>query len=157
MKNTLVIALMFGTMVLISWCGQESHPIIDYSDTNTTEETITTNENTEASIIDETDSADNSMTPNTNTNTATTTTSTESTKSYTMADVATHNNEASCWTTINGNVYDLTSFVSQHPGGDRNILKICGIDGTMAFENKHGGQNRPEQTLAGFMIGTLTK
>ena len=84
-------------------------------------------------------------TPPTNTTVAT---DTPSVKSYTMAEVAKHNSETSCRSAINGNIYDLGAFVSQHPGGDRNILKICGIDGTMAFEGKHGGQNRPEKTLA---------
>lgn len=76
-------------------------------------------------------------------------------KTFTMAEVATHNSEASCYSAIGGNVYDLTSFISEHPGGDRNILKICGKDGTSAFEGQHGGQYRPEQILAGLQIGIL--
>jgi cytochrome b involved in lipid metabolism len=36
-----------------------------------------------------------------------------------------HTEEASCWTTVNGIVYDLTAFINKHPGGDKNILKIC--------------------------------
>ncbi len=94
---------------------------------------------------DNTQVPENTNTPPTNT---TVTTDTASVKSYTMAEVAKHNSETSCRSAINGNIYDLGAFVSQHPGGDRNILKICGIDGTMAFEGKHGGQNRPEKTLA---------
>jgi cytochrome b involved in lipid metabolism len=74
---------------------------------------------------------------------------------YTKATVATHNSESSCWTIINRNVYDLTSFVSKHPGGDRNILKICGIDGTSAFTGQHGGDSRPESTLEKYLLGPL--
>jgi cytochrome b involved in lipid metabolism len=74
---------------------------------------------------------------------------------FTMADMASHNNEKSCYTTIRGNVYDLTSFINKHPGGSANILKICGKDGTSAFENKHGGRPKPEQELAGLQIGVL--
>ena len=74
---------------------------------------------------------------------------------YTAAEVAAHGDASSCWTIIAGNVYDLTSFVGEHPGGERNILKICGKDGTAAFEGQHGGQSRPEATLAGFLIGPL--
>lgn len=59
---------------------------------------------------------------------------------YTMADVQAANSRAKCWTVINNNVYDLTKWIDQHPGGDKNILKICGKDGTQAFEQKHGGQ-----------------
>ncbi len=76
---------------------------------------------------------------------------------YTEAIVATHNSEASCWSIIDGNVYDLTSFIGDHPGGERNILKICGKDGTSAFMGQHGGESRPENTLAGFLLGPLTE
>ena len=75
---------------------------------------------------------------------------------YTKATVATHSGESSCWSIINGNIYDLTSFVSNHPGGDRNILKICGKDGTAAFEGQHGGDSRPEATLKSFYLAPLT-
>lgn len=76
---------------------------------------------------------------------------------YTMEMIASHKDEASCWTVVNGVVYDLSAFIAKHPGGDRNILKICGIDGTAAFMRKHGGQEKPEMTLAGFEIGVLAK
>lgn len=74
---------------------------------------------------------------------------------YTMADVQAANSATKCYTVISGSVYDLTGFLSQHPGGEANILKICGKDGTTAFDNQHGGQNRPETTLANYKIGTL--
>jgi cytochrome b involved in lipid metabolism len=76
---------------------------------------------------------------------------------YTKATVATHSGEASCWSIINGGVYDLTSFVGDHPGGDRNILKICGKDGTAAFEGQHGGDSRPETTLKEFYLAPLAQ
>lgn len=92
------------------------------------------------------------------TTTTTTTTTTSSTaKTFTIAQVATHNSEADCYSAINGNVYDLTAFITKHPGGDRNILRICGIDGSAAFNGQHGGESRPERLLAGFEIGTLVK
>lgn len=74
---------------------------------------------------------------------------------YTMTDVQAANSRAKCWTVINNNVYDLTKWIDQHPGGDQNILKICGKDGTQAFEQKHGGQKKPAEVLKGFEIGTL--
>ncbi len=75
--------------------------------------------------------------------------------SYSLAVVATHNSGASCWTTINGKVYDVTSWINQHPGGAQAILSLCGKDGSSAFNGQHGGQARPEQELATFYIGTL--
>lgn len=72
-------------------------------------------------------------------------TSSSSAKSYTKAEVATHATTASCWTIINGNVYDVTSWISQHPGGSQAIKGLCGIDGSAAFNGQHGGQPRPER------------
>jgi cytochrome b involved in lipid metabolism len=77
--------------------------------------------------------------------------------SYAMADVAKHADRTSCWTAINGNVYDVTSWIDQHPGGPEAILFICGKDGSAAFNDQHGGQRRPAQELAGFLIGSLAQ
>lgn len=74
---------------------------------------------------------------------------------YTLVEVAEHATIDSCWTAVNGRVYDLTPFIGQHPGGKNNILKICGIDGTKDFERQHGGDTHPEDTLASFLIGDL--
>jgi cytochrome b involved in lipid metabolism len=76
-------------------------------------------------------------------------------KTYTMAEVQAASSPEKCWSAINGKVYDLTAWINKHPGGDKNILKLCGLDGTAAFNGKHGGQAKPEATLAGFEIGTL--
>lgn len=74
---------------------------------------------------------------------------------YTLAIVATHNNASSCWTAINGNVYDVTAWINQHPGGSQPILSLCGTDGSAAFNAQHGGERRPANELAGFRIGAL--
>lgn len=74
---------------------------------------------------------------------------------FTKAHVAEHASEQSCWSIINNNVYDLTSYVSKHPGGKKNILKLCGHDGTALFEGKHGGESKPESRLAGLYKGTF--
>lgn len=76
---------------------------------------------------------------------------------YTMAQIATHNTESSCWSVIRGGVYDLTSWIARHPGGKQAIMGLCGKDGTAAFERQHGGSGRPESTLAGFKIGVLAQ
>jgi cytochrome b involved in lipid metabolism len=76
---------------------------------------------------------------------------------YTKAEVALHKDATSCWTIINNVVYDLTTWVSKHPGGDRAILKICGRDGTSLFEGKHGGDAKPESALQTFKLGNLSE
>lgn len=80
-----------------------------------------------------------------------------SVKTYTLAEIAKHPNASSCYTAVRGTVYDLTNFITEHPGGAANILKICGKDGTSAFTRKHAGRPEPEQELAGHEIGKLAK
>lgn len=77
------------------------------------------------------------------------------TPEYTLAEVAMHGTENDCWTAVNGQVYDITNFIAKHPGGKSNIMRICGIDGTKAFEGQHGGSAGAKTTLAGFEIGVL--
>lgn len=76
-------------------------------------------------------------------------------KIYTMEEVSTRKDASSCLTVIRGTVYDVTAWIEKHPGGDKNILRLCGLDGTAAFEKKHGGQEKPENALKGFEVGTL--
>ncbi len=74
---------------------------------------------------------------------------------YTMEDVAKHAVESDCWSVVNGQVYDLTSWVSRHPGGSRAIVGMCGKDASASFERKHGGAPRPQAALVLLKIGTL--
>jgi hypothetical protein len=71
-----------------------------------------------------------------------------------LDSVTAHSSRESCWTIINGSTYDLTSWIPQHPGGEEAILRLCGTDGSAAFNGKHGGAARQENILAGFKIGT---
>lgn len=72
---------------------------------------------------------------------------------YSAADLKKHASAASCWSAINGNVYDLTKWISKHPGGQTVIEALCGIDGSSMFTSQHGGQSRPVSTLATYKIG----
>lgn len=76
---------------------------------------------------------------------------------YTIKEVAMHNSNKSCYTAVNGSVYDLTPFINQHPGGVEAISALCGIDGTVAFLAQHDRQRRPENELASLKIGVLVK
>lgn len=75
----------------------------------------------------------------------------------TMAQVRTHNSRTSCWAVISGSVYDLTSWIPNHPGGEQNILQLCGTDGTAKFNGQHGGDSRAKSVLSGFKIGALAQ
>ena len=96
-----------------------------------------------------------SSVPTENPVSATSTSTSSGASGYTAADIALHASAASCWTSINGSVYDLTTWVGQHPGGEGAILSLCGTDGTAAFENMHGRDPRAQSMLATFKIGAL--
>ena len=75
--------------------------------------------------------------------------------SYTLAQEAEHNTAASCWSAINGDVYDLTGWIQNHPGGPNAIRSICGTDGSMGFNNRHASTPDALAKLPEFKIGTL--
>jgi cytochrome b involved in lipid metabolism len=92
------------------------------------------------------------------TNTPTPTTSAN--KGITTSDLAKHTNENSCWMAINGNVYDVTKYISSHPGGNL-ILLGCGKDATDLFTGiasmgkRHS--SRAQSLLAQLLVGQLSK
>lgn len=57
--------------------------------------------------------------------------------SHSLQQVSAHNSEKSCWVVIDNQVYDVTEFLSQHPGGTKIILKYAGKDATDAFNATH--------------------
>ncbi|MFA6135830.1 MAG: cytochrome b5-like heme/steroid binding domain-containing protein [Candidatus Paceibacterota bacterium] len=74
---------------------------------------------------------------------------------YTLLQISGHKDATSCWSAVNGGVYDLTLWIANHPGGQKAILKICGKDGSAAFNNQHRGMAKQEATLKTFRIGDL--
>jgi cytochrome b involved in lipid metabolism len=76
---------------------------------------------------------------------------------YTMEQVKANSSAQKCWSAINGQVYDLTTWISSHPGGAGAITSLCGTDGTSAYINQHKGQTQPASRLAGYLLGPLNK
>ena len=74
---------------------------------------------------------------------------------FVMADVQKHATPNDCWTVIEGNVYEMTSFINRHPDGAKAITRLCGRDGTRDFNREHSGQNEPKSWLDTLLIGTL--
>ena len=76
---------------------------------------------------------------------------------YTMDQVRANNSNSSCWTVIDGYVYDLTRWISAHPGGPGVIRSLCGVDGTSSFKAQHENQRNPAQRLSSYLLGPLSK
>jgi cytochrome b involved in lipid metabolism/predicted small integral membrane protein len=73
----------------------------------------------------------------------------------TNSEIKTHNLKSDCWSIVNANVYNLTSYVKSHPGGASVIANICGKDGSSAFVNQHNTQGKPNNVLSSFLLGPL--
>lgn len=71
---------------------------------------------------------------------------------YSLQDVAKHDRLDDCWTIINGSVYDITSYVPMHAGGEE-ILQSCGLDGAGVFMGLDNNK-APKQFLE-FKIGVI--
>ena len=80
-------------------------------------------------------------------------------KIYSKAEVAKHNTPDDAWMIINGKVYNVTNWISKHPGGNV-ILQGIGKDATSLFNNKGGGSGHSaaaHKILAKYYIGDLAK
>ena len=75
---------------------------------------------------------------------------------YTMADVRANSTRAKCWTVIDKKVYDLTNWISAHPGREAPILFLCGKDGTNSFKAQHANESNPMARLASYLLGPLS-
>ncbi|XVF49106.1 hypothetical protein PTKIN_Ptkin03bG0241900 [Pterospermum kingtungense] len=89
------------------------------------------------------------------TNKASKASNSKASKSYSKTEIALHNRRTDCWIIIKDKVYDVTSYVEEHPGGDA-ILVHAGDDSTEGF---YGPQHatRVFDMIDDFYIGDLQK
>ncbi|SPQ23162.1 716e37a8-8c46-4a27-b747-94edd8f95578 [Thermothielavioides terrestris] len=76
------------------------------------------------------------------------------TKELTYQDVAEHNTKKDLYLVIHDQIYDVTKFVDEHPGGEEVLLDVAGQDATEAFEDV-GHSDEARETLAKLKVGTL--
>jgi 4-hydroxysphinganine ceramide fatty acyl 2-hydroxylase len=76
---------------------------------------------------------------------------------YTAEDVAEHSSPSSCWVSRAGKVYDITSFLDGHPGGDDLLLKHAGTDigQIMKDPEEHEHSDSAYDMLDEFLVGRL--
>ncbi len=76
----------------------------------------------------------------------------------TKEELAKHSTKDTCWLAISGKVYDVTKYISSHPGGEA-ILEGCGKDATDLFFNRPGGKGShspsAQRLLSQYEIGEL--
>jgi len=57
--------------------------------------------------------------------------------SVSIEDVAKHSTDKDCWVVIGDEVFDVTNFLSDHPGGKKAIMLFAGKDATEEFDMLH--------------------
>ena len=74
-------------------------------------------------------------------------------KAITIDELRKHDGEESPWFVLNGEVYDGTAFLGEHPGGAQSILSAAGLDSTDEFMGIHS--DTAKAMLPEYHIGTL--
>ncbi|CAD5321573.1 unnamed protein product [Arabidopsis thaliana] len=59
-------------------------------------------------------------------------------------DVAKHKCKNDCWILIHGKVYDISTFMDEHPGGDNVLLAVTGKDASIDFEDVNHSKDAKE-------------
>ncbi|MEJ6758869.1 MAG: cytochrome b5 domain-containing protein [Pontimonas sp.] len=50
---------------------------------------------------------------------------------------------------------EFTTWIDSHPGGARDILNVCGVDGTDAFNSEHARDRKALVTAEEYVLGAL--
>ncbi|XP_016990043.1 cytochrome b5 [Drosophila rhopaloa] len=80
----------------------------------------------------------------------------EETKTFTRAEVAKHNTNKDTWLLIHNNIYDVTAFLNEHPGGEEVLIEQAGKDATESFEDV-GHSNDARDMMKKYKIGELVE
>ncbi|GAA0183080.1 hypothetical protein Leryth_019346 [Lithospermum erythrorhizon] len=75
-------------------------------------------------------------------------------KVWTFEEVVKHNKHNDCWLIMDGKVYDVSSYMDDHPGGDEVLLSTTGKDATNDFEDV-GHSDSARKMLVKFHIGDI--
>ncbi|KAJ8511775.1 hypothetical protein OPV22_002210 [Ensete ventricosum] len=73
---------------------------------------------------------------------------------YHFDEVAKHNDAEDCWVIVSGKVYDVSSYMAEHPGGRDVLLSATGKDATVEFENV-GHSSSGRELMGKYCIGKI--
>ncbi|XP_006175556.1 LOW QUALITY PROTEIN: cytochrome b5 reductase 4 [Camelus ferus] len=65
-----------------------------------------------------------------------------------------HNKKDDCWICIRGFVYNVSPYMEYHPGGEDELMRAAGSDGTDLFDQVHRWVNY-ESMLKGCLVGRM--
>jgi cytochrome b involved in lipid metabolism len=74
--------------------------------------------------------------------------------------VSIHNTPSDCWIIASGNVYNITNFINQHPGGITSLAPFCGVDATSGLSGSAGSPRHKHSAYAysllnNYIIGSI--
>uniref|UniRef100_A0A0K0D9Y2 Cytochrome b5 heme-binding domain-containing protein n=1 Tax=Angiostrongylus cantonensis TaxID=6313 RepID=A0A0K0D9Y2_ANGCA len=72
-----------------------------------------------------------------------------------ISEVEQHSSAQSCWIIMDRKVYDVTTFLSEHPGGIEAITEFAGKDATASFEDVGHSKDAREMAKE-YLIGSLS-
>jgi monoamine oxidase/predicted heme/steroid binding protein len=77
-------------------------------------------------------------------------------KTFTLAEIKKHNKKGDAWTLIENKVYNISSWIPKHPGGEI-IMQAIGKDATQLFNSRGHPSYVKKTILPKYYIGTLKK
>jgi cytochrome b involved in lipid metabolism len=86
---------------------------------------------------------------------ATVTVATPAATTFSLAQVSAHSTVADCWSVVSGGVYNLTTWIGEHPGGAGVIKAMCGKDATVSFQSMHSSSSSAKAALVKLMVGVV--
>ncbi|KAJ4209664.1 hypothetical protein NW759_013311 [Fusarium solani] len=75
-------------------------------------------------------------------------------RSFTLQDVAKHDSANDPYMVIRNKVYDCTSFLKKHPGGEEVLLEVAGTDATEAYDEV-GHSEDADEILEQLYLGEI--
>ncbi|KAE9405223.1 cytochrome b5 [Gymnopus androsaceus JB14] len=66
-----------------------------------------------------------------------------------------HKTRDDAWSAFNGKVYNITAYLPFHPGGEKELMRVAGRDGTKLFASTHAWVNVEfmlDSCLVGFLV-----
>ncbi|RGB30371.1 cytochrome b5-like heme/steroid binding domain-containing protein [Rhizophagus diaphanus] len=77
-------------------------------------------------------------------------------RKYPIEEVRLHKTKDDAWTVFNGKIYNITPYLKFHPGGEKELMRSAGKDGTKLFMTTHAWVNYEfmlEKCFVGFLAG----
>ncbi|ORY74786.1 inositolphosphorylceramide-B C-26 hydroxylase [Leucosporidium creatinivorum] len=89
--------------------------------------------------------------------TPSTSSTTKRTRIYTLEDVRHHSKSGNCWVVHDNKIYDVTTFIEDHPGGDDLILEYAGRDITTVMSDplEHSHSDSAFSLLQSYQVGVV--